>query len=603
MSSALSQVLSRMGKSKQDFSKNSNLGKLFRRHGVEDSAAFRHILGLPRRKWSEDEDLEELIDKMTAWLKLPEGKMRLRPVQAKAIEELHDYGGLLAPIRVGAGKTLLSFLSPVVLGATRPLLIVPAKLKHKTIKEFSELKKHWLYHPCVYILSYEKISRDGGFELLEKINPDMIIADECHKLKNLAAGVTRKLRRWKKEHPETRWALMSGTITSRSLRDYAHLCRWALGKLSPVPDRANEIVDWADALDEKVDPMKRLKPGVLLGFCSDEELNIVAKEPNKATECARKGFRRRFVETPAIIATEEKALGVSLSITQVELDIKKECLQDFEKLREDWETPDGQPFSEPVDLWRHSRELACGFFYRWSPPGPPQWLAARKEWSRFVRQTLSSRRNGIDTEFQVAKACKAGQIDSTAYTAWIKIKDSFKPNTVPFWRHKKTLEYAKNWLAKEQGICWVEHVTFGNQLSFETQLPYFGEGGKDKRTGMFIEEASGPVIASISSNCEGRNLQKWNKNLIVSAPPNGRMWEQMLGRTHREGQEADEVSVDVLVCCYEQWAGIEQAIRDAQYVQDTTGQPQKLLYADKDFLTLDDIFKKRKSGNAMWSIK
>src|SRR5690349_23960517 len=38
-------------------------------------------------------------------------------------------------------------------------------------------------------------SRDGGYGLLEKANPDLIIADEAHRLKNTGAGCTRKIRR------------------------------------------------------------------------------------------------------------------------------------------------------------------------------------------------------------------------------------------------------------------------------------------------------------------------------------------------------------------------------------------------------------------------
>jgi hypothetical protein len=53
-----------------------------------------------------------------------------------------------------------------------------------------------------------------------------------------------------------------------------------------------------------------------------------------------------------------------------------------------------------------------------------------------------------------------------------------------------------------------------------------------------------------------------------------------LGRTHREGQEADEVSYDVMFACKEQMDGFLQALADARYLQDTLGSPQKLLYAD-----------------------
>jgi hypothetical protein len=603
MAGALQKMLARTGKSREDFNKRSRVNKILRRSGVEDTAEFRRILNLPRRVWAEDAELDALAERLTAWLKRPGGQMKLRPVQAKALEELHDYGGLLSPIRVGGGKTLLTFLAPVVCGAERPLLIVPAKLKNKTAREFAELAKHWLYHPKTLIVSYEKISRDGGYEFLQQVNPDMIIADECHRLKSQAAGVTRKLRRWRKENRNTRWCLMSGTMTTRSLREYAHLAKWALNKLSPLPDKGNEVADWGDALDEKVDPMKRLLPGVLLGMCTDEDLALVAKDQNKATEAARRGFRRRFVETPAVVATEERALGVSLSITSSLLDVSGECKADFARLRELWQTPDGQDFTEGVDLWRHARELACGLYYRWEPEAPKPWMEARREWSKFVRETLSLRRNGIDTPFQVAKACKAGLLPARQYQAWESLRDTFKPNSVPVWRHTKTLEAAAKWLRENDGICWVEHVAFGERLAKDTGLPYFGAGGVDAK-GRDIESATGPVIASIASNSEGRNLQvTWSRNLVVSAPPNGRVFEQLIGRTHREGQLADEVEFLIMFACIEQWEGFKQAERDALYVEQTTGAPQKLLYADKDILSESDVTALVRSGNPLWRTK
>ncbi len=66
----------------------------------------------------------------------------------------------------------------------------------------------------------------------------------------------------------------------------------------------------------------------------------------------------------------------------------------------------------------------------------------------------------------------------------------------------------------------------------------------------------------------------------MTPPPSGRVWEQLLGRTHRPGQLADEVHVDVVIGHPNVRDDIMQAYMDAEYVRDTTGQPQKLLLAD-----------------------
>jgi hypothetical protein len=67
------------------------------------------------------------------------------------------------------------------------------------------------------------------------------------------------------------------------------------------------------------------------------------------------------------------------------------------------------------------------------------------------------------------------------------------------------------------------------------------------------------------------------------------MWEQLLGRTHRDGQQADEVQCDVAVSCLEHVMALEQALRDAEFVQSITGSPQKLLLAGLDIPRAEDV--------------
>jgi hypothetical protein len=66
------------------------------------------------------------------------------------------------------------------------------------------------------------------------------------------------------DHPGCRFAALSGTLMSRSLRDFAHLSKRALGDLSPAPHTGNVVEEWGLALDEKVERFMRLEPGALL---------------------------------------------------------------------------------------------------------------------------------------------------------------------------------------------------------------------------------------------------------------------------------------------------------------------------------------------------
>lgn len=568
------------GKNPEDFTKNSSVGKIFRRSGVKDSAELRRIMALPRREWSKDEPgFAELLVDMQQWLRMPSGTMTLRPVQAKALAEMHDFGGLFGPMQVGAGKSLCSFLAPIVLEAKRPLLILPAKLREKTLREIGGYQKHFRIVPPA-ILSYEMLSRENGGRLLAEAAPDLIIADECHRLKNKNASCTRKASEYLEKNPTTRFVALSGTITMRSIRDYVHILRWCLPKSSPLPNTQYDLEEWANAIDEKIEDMQRLGIGALVQLCDPAERERIHEAGEHiALSVTRKAYQRRLTETPGVVATSESLLGASLMISAVQPQLGDELDEAFTKLRKDWVTPDDHPVIDGFQLWRHARELACGFYYRWNPRPPPEWLAARSNWARFARDILARHTPGLDSEMPVAKACAREELPNTEYLTWRAIRDTFVPNQEAVWVSDGTLKFAADWLKKNDGICWVEHVAFGERLAEMTGLSYYGGGGLDKQKRM-IEDGQGPCIASVLANSEGRNLQRWNKCLVVSCQPSGKGIEQMLGRVHREGQEADEVSYEFMFACKEQMDGFYQALADARYLQDTLGSPQKLLYAD-----------------------
>jgi hypothetical protein len=124
--------------------------------------------------------------------------LKLRRIQAIAIHDIGTYGGLFAPIGVGEGKTLITLLAPYVLEAERPLLILPASLIKKTDRARVQLSRHWLIPENLQTISYEMLGRVQSAAFLEKYQPDLIIADEVHKLKNKRAAVTRRVSRYMK---------------------------------------------------------------------------------------------------------------------------------------------------------------------------------------------------------------------------------------------------------------------------------------------------------------------------------------------------------------------------------------------------------------------
>jgi hypothetical protein len=573
----------------ENIGRRSRWGQLIAREGVHATQEFRRIEALPRRRWDVDPTLGAATEELNALLRIPGGDQpcsehcrcpkSLWPNQAAALIELCTVHGLFGPIGVGKGKALITLLAPVVIGAERPVLFVPAQLRDQTLRKvIPMLRRHWRLSGRLRVVGYSELSLAKNKGMLHELAPDLILLDECHSVKNPQAARTKRLAEYMRQHPQTRVLAVSGSVTKRSLRDYWQLLLWALKPdLAPLPNAWRELADWADALDEGVPDEQRKGPGALTRLCDEGE-------------GPRDGYRRRLVETPGVVATAQSELGVSLRIVEAPVRVPGIVLGHMDRMRTTWTTPYGDEIAEAVELWRHMRELACGFFYRWDPSPPAGWLSARKAWKALVRETLKHNRRGLDSELLVsrwfARLADEGRGDEALvkiWREWHEVKDTCKPNTVAEWVDPFALHHAAAWLQQSQaepgegGIAWTEHVAFAERLAELSGFRYFGAGMKASAE---ILDASGPIIASIAAHSEGKNLQRWSRSLVVAPPSSGKTWEQLLGRTHREGQEADEVSYEVWLHADELRASLRQALADARYIEQTTGARQKLLYAD-----------------------
>lgn len=564
-----------------NIARNSNLGRVMRRRGVARTAEFRRVEALPRREWERADDLDDLVVGLTEWLRprpppgqremfdAPDEPFTLKPIQAAALREIHDRRGAFLPIAVGGGKAFITLLAPVVLEAERPVLFVPSDLREQTKRKVIPLAaRHFRLHPRLKVIGNHELSVIQGEHLLDELMPDVIVLDECHEYSRKSSGRTKRMIRYLKEHPEVIVVATSGTASSRSLKDYHHIIQWCLGiDRAPLPEKWREVSDWADALDEGVPDERRMAPGALEAFCAPGEN-------------ARQGYRRRLTQTPGVIASGAEELGVSLRIRKLDHRLPPLLSRMISDVRETWEDPNGGALAEAIEVWRIARQISLGFWYEWVPPAPREWLDARRDWKAHVRDTLRHNRRRLDTELQVwNEAARDGTLP--AWKAWAAIKDSFKPNPVAQWLDFGFVDVVRRWIAKGPGIVWVDHTAVGERLSSELGIPYFGAGAKASRD---ILDASGPIVASTHAHHKGKNLQgQWSRNLVTSPRSSGKLWEQLMGRTHRQGQPADEVTFDVNLSDQSLMDSFRQALADARYLEDTLGARQRLLYADIAF--------------------
>ncbi len=563
----------------------------FRILSVEPSREIARVAALPRRTWSDDA-AATLADMLTRELKTPGGTMKLRPVQAIALYEAMEVGGLFGPIRVGAGKTICTLLMPVVLEAKRPVLLLPAALIEKTWRDVQALREHWRLATNLQMISYEMLGLVQSAEKLEYIQPDLIVADECHRLKNFRAGRTRRVARYMQRHPATRFVGVSGTVMKSSIKDFAHILTWALKESAPVPASDDEVSAWADCLDEKVNPLGRRQAGALLTLDPEaargEPVFVEWATPTESADLRRDSlvrvrqvFQRRLLETRGVVASP-KSDGVtcSLRVSALEYEPAPITAEHFAHVKKTMTTPDGWAFAESVVLRMYLRQLALGFHGIWEPRPPQEWIEARREWAAFVRETLADSTT-LDTELQVKNAVKAGRLRTATLDAWSAVEDTFTIQPKDVWHDDAALDVCAAWMEREKGIVWTEHRFFSRRLAQITGATYYGENGMSERgESITLVKTGRAIIASVQANGTGRNLQMFSTNLITSCSPSAATVEQLIGRTHRDGQEADEVLVDILLGCGEHYDAFFQALGGARAAQDVLGHSQKLLLAD-----------------------
>jgi hypothetical protein len=578
------------------------LSKIYRKE-ILASAELHRVLDLPKVDWEKAEDLESFTALATRSLKLPQGTQTLWPQQAAALRYAHDCGGLFGPIPVGNGKTLISFLAPVVLDSKRPLLIVPARLRDKTYREFAVLEQHWKSHPGLQVVSYEKISNASGTAFLQKHRPDLIIFDEVHKLKNKGAAVTRKISAWMRTFPETRILAMSGTVTKRSLLDFNHILEWALPQGCPLPKPRLEVEAWAAAVDEIKPHEQRepTEPGALAMLCDPVERT-------QGREGVRKALRRRIQQTPGVLACRGQKVDASLNISLVLEAGYGRVVRGLAKKLQEGVLPNGDVFlvegkeGSAAALnarWRTMRTLTSGFWYDWDPKPPADWMELRAGWKRVVRRLLEEHLPGLESEALVTRAAQQRKLGASAYELyerWAGVRNEHKWDVVPVWVDDAIVQRVAKWVKVHNGLIWVSEVALGERLEKELGLPYFHEMGKDRlgRPVMSTRPSDGSVVVSVASISDGQNLQAWNENLVISPPPTGSVWEQMIGRTHRPGQLADEVWFEVVIGCRVEWECWKQAVRDATF-QTELEAPKKLTYA-----TIDRTFSMPVEDGELW---
>lgn len=545
---------------------------MFRGGPISRCAEFERIRALPTRDSARVD-----LDTLSAALRRPGSDATLRPVQAQALADLVAGRGLVGGIGVGQGKTLIGFLAARAVGAAYPLILVPGSLVGKTQEDLERYGENWIF-PVPEILSYEKLARDRD-EILARIRPDLIVADECHRMRNPVSAAARKVVRYLSCNP-CRFAAMSGTLMARSIREWAHLSAWALGPGSPLPIVPDTVGRWADALDPC--PAALTVP-------DGEPLLDLAVGPTDTSD-PRQAIRTRLVATPGVILTGDAGVGASIQITAHQPPLARLGLLDAQRLAHSaWEYPDGTEIVDAVEQWRLVRSLAWGWFSRLI--APDAWRAARKRWGYHVHRFVLGY-HAADSPGALVDLVRDGG------PAWAHLRPDLDAWEYARQRYAGEVRTEVEWVDPDRPVqildaldldpsdtrpplVWVESVALGTRLSEALGIPYFrahGTAGDGAR--IHTLDVAIPCLASVGACGTGLNLQAWSRNLVLEPSGSADVWEQLIGRTHRAGQRADTVTVDVVLASDPDRRQIDRAREAAAAVEKTTGTPQRLAFAD-----------------------
>lgn len=573
------------------------------------SLEWRRVVALPRRAT----DFGKTPDLTPIWLRTDStcegcdlcqpGPVKLRALQSFALLEAERAGGLFGSIGVGEGKELLCLLLPDAMDAKRAVILTEPRLKSQMLEvDIPRYRRHFeLPLDRITVVAYSELSGTDSGDVLERLNPDLVIANEAHNLRRKEAARTKRFHRYLEEH-RPRFVPLSGSFMEDDPADYADLLAAALPGAEPFPRGCRERNDWSRGLSVKGD----VRPGALLDLCGPgdladeidklpiEDQTVVAfgqpRGREVERELARRIFARRLAETPGVVRSAgTEVVGASLVITARRVEVPDVVRKALDRVEELWRVED-EDLEDAMAVARVRREMACGFYYRWAWPSgvrDEEWLVARAAWFATVRHVLRYQAGpGLDSPKWVERAAEANELRGdqlAAWEAWKAVKDRWTPHppTEAVWLSDFFVEDCLAWLGEQTldapAILWCEHRALMDALR-DRGAAVFG-GGKQ---GDEILTFDGPACVASMAHAVGKNLQRWfSRNRVTTAPSSRIAWQQLLGRTHRPGQRAGEVEVWVDYHDDSLQRAFATALASARAAEQQGEGHQKLVYATK----------------------
>jgi len=517
----------------------------------------------------------------------------LRPIQSLALAELKQRGGLVLPVAVGGGKTLIALLAPWCLGIpmSQVVFCVPPSLRSTFVGEAAKWCEVFEHAPSVEeveasMIAYSELSRAEGADLLEVRAPRLIVLDEAHTVARSKSARGARFGAYMKRRPDTHLVVMSGTLLSSSLADLAALSGMALGQGSPLPLKRDDLKAWCDVTDsERGGAARAVSPHDAVwnrwGSVLPGVLDLTVRGRRRVI---RAWLLDRIRCTPGVVSTTQTSAAYPCELTPLHLSVAVEVEDALKEFNATGTLPDGREVDRSVEAVGVRRGLLLGHFNHWRWEGVEDlgWLEARRAYFRELNAVVARRRPGLDSAMLVRASLEAGQnlgLDlAAAYQAWLAVEARADVESIPT---ILSVEPIRRLLAAwsdmrvddSPAIIWYWSRAEAAILE-ALGVPVVWPGDEPP-----VPSRGDVAGMSIRAHGTGKQLQAWTQALVLSPPSSGKLLEQLLGRQNR-GDRLDSHPGVVRVWLVDQ-GQLGSADKDAAFAQQTQGQEQRLLTAER----------------------
>lgn len=628
--------------------------------GAADHAEVQRITSLPVVYPMTPEEVE-VYSRMNTLAEAWNAGFRLFPIQADTVATYESCGGAIGRVGVGFGKTLISLMcadKAYRKGIERSFLIIPPEvfIQLYTVDIIWARNRvplsmpiHWLptrdlagrkalaasKKRGLYVYTHSLLSSRDAEHNLREIDPGLIIIDECQRVKDKSAARTRRLTRYLHDRMLRKMpcevVALSGTITTKSIKDYRHLCVAALGLKAPMPLGEIMANEWAAILDapassgweDDKQPAGTGGSGPLLPLVH-WAMRTFPREPiGENVHGFRRAFRLRLDHSAGVTSSGDAAIGTTLIMTNRPVEHPEHftgwpMLQKLIKqVCDEWKTPNGDEIEHQINTWKWLYELSAGFYNQLTWPSNELMAtrarisqdqaaeimgktllhhAAGQAYRKELRRWLGEKHiPGVDTPMLVgsdmarngAKNVGTGLYDYWRY--WKSLDFEHRPERdrtavrVCDFKIHAAVKWACEIPHGTGAIIWVFNEEMGKWVyealvASGVQAMHCPAGEHANAAILDHGNKHLKVVASLTAHGTGKNLQHFQHQYFVQWPRAAGHAEQCLGRTHRSGQEAEELVV--YTCNTGEFDEINFAacLNDALYIHQTSTR-QKLIYA------------------------